>query len=281
MASGAFTGRQILERWGMLPYELIETILAGNLVAVNTLTGEKHSKENDNCFFCTRDMGRYYSLCNAQRAFLAWNNVEGTCSNSMRAEYRDKRLAELKFLEREVLTYEQTHGLRSATTLPTSAPAPGQDSRAEMEARPSMVPLPTPPGTTWGQIRIRIAKRNRIEIWRPGYDMQDYSLDELGLAKARNKMAILKEFGRGKRKLKRGIQVASPQNISNLRKYIKSIFPHVEGDPIVTEDEMYKKNYVCQFEISVSEEVYSEEYYTHDEAQDDGEDWEELIKNNR
>lgn len=110
MAGAGITGRQILERWGMLPFELIGMVLAGELVAVDPFSGEKHSKENDNCFFCKREM-KYYTPCHARKAYIAWNNVEGTCSNKMRAEYRSKQLFELKFNMKEVEEYEEKNEL--------------------------------------------------------------------------------------------------------------------------------------------------------------------------
>lgn len=188
MASGAVTGRQILERWGMLPYELIEIILAGKLVAVNTLTGEKHSRDNDNCFFCTRDMGRYYSPCNARRAILAWNNVEGTCSNNMRAEYRNKRLAELEFLEREVLAYEQDHGLRSAPTLPTSTTEPGHDQQLEEIDPKDFAERELAQGKAPGQVMLALAelyddmpkwKAAGLALRRTVVDLNEFERDKL------------------------------------------------------------------------------------------------------
>lgn len=93
-----------------MPFELVEIILAGQIVAVDPLSGEKHDKDSDNCFFCKREM-KHYSLCDARKAYLAWNNVEGSCINKMRAEYRNRRLDELKFRVIDVEEYEQKHNL--------------------------------------------------------------------------------------------------------------------------------------------------------------------------
>lgn len=301
----SITGSELLSLFEWTEHELIEAV-QGGLCPYDTIYGKKNDYS---CLYCdggmivdqseliamnvrasgglmsSRDDGimdtmeasfKIRKCTRRQSDYVPW-----LCRDEWKREAIAKRLLEAKFLTAEVQEYALSHGLPAIGQdfTPQNAPAvtPGQDQQAEMEAQSNVVTLPTPPGVPWDQIQIRIAKNDRFEIWRPGYKMEFYNTKELGIAKARCKLAILKGFAHGKGKLKRGMDVATPQNISNLRKTIKSIFPDVEGEPIIAEDANYKRNYVCLLKIVVDKEEYSEELYKSDDVKNDGEDYEDLM----
>ncbi|GAB1411207.1 hypothetical protein MASR1M90_23610 [Desulfovibrionales bacterium] len=166
--------------------------------------------------------------------------------------------------------------VETATTPPTTTTTtePGHDQQVE-ERESTTITLQTIPGTAWDQIRIRIAKNDRYEILRPGFQMEFFNAHELGLQKARIKLALLKAFGLNGGELKKDMtKEVSPANMSNLRKHISGIFAEVKGDPIpISED----GRYVCRFQICVNEEEFSREHYTSDDIAGEGNDWEEIM----
>ena len=204
--------------------------------------------------------------------------LEGICTDFDPMGYLDMgdRLKASRFRLSDVEAYGRLHGIGQAGEGQVEAPVPVQVASELYEEENGLrMRLPTRPGTAWDQIRIRIAKNDRFEIGRPGYDMEAYNTQELGLQKARTKLALLKAFGLRGGELKKYItKDASPANMSNLRKHISGIFPGVEGNPIqMNEDGCY----VCQFQICVNEEEFSREYYTSDDISDERNDWEEIM----
>lgn len=219
------------------------------------------------------------------------NGMEGTCKGGYSViEDADllERLKDCEFVWAEVEEYlDDLLPGRHRTPLRTlSPPESGQIpeknssdsippiSPSVAEKHRSVTVLSTIPGTAWDQIQIRIAKNERYEIARPGYKMEFYNTQELGLQKARTKLALLKGFGLNAGELKKDCtKDVTAANIRNLRADISRIFPDVEGDPIPC----ICGRYVCQFQISVSEEEFSRDCYTKDDVADEDTDWLDIM----
>ena len=123
------TGEEILERWQAAPFELVEAILSGGLVAVNIKTGIKFSEDTipswghgntDRCFFCTKPI-EWLTVCYSVRQALhpdKYNNIfcnalRPGLTEDIRTEERIKKAMELHFLFSEVESYEKAHELGS------------------------------------------------------------------------------------------------------------------------------------------------------------------------
>lgn len=234
-------GYWLKKRWGVAEFEIVDAMREGHL----------HPKDEE---------GRFLLPDMALKIWVGEANV-GRQLTTLR--YVDLAL----FSMAEIRDYERANRLNPAILTSTTT-EPGQDQ----ESKPTTIK--TIPGTAWDQIRIRIAKNDRIEITRPGFRMEFYNTRELGLEKARTKLALLKTFGLSGGELKKDItKDASAANISNLRKQISSIFPDVEGDPIPMNKE---GKYACQFQIATNKDEFSSDHYTRDEASEEI-DWQDIM----
>lgn len=276
MAKAFLTGQQILDEYGRIDYDLIVAVaVRKELQPINPLRNIPITEDDDPCLYCDGGWKSEYDL-----GASIGSQVTGRLCNAdptifevyVCYEWQDEQLA---------------NRLRAATFPCDNVAAyavkywlvpPGKDQQTGPNARPVVQVLPTLPGTTWDQIRIRIVKNDRFEIERPGYRMEAYYTKELGLGKARVLVPLLKAFGSVGALKKDKVKHISAGNMTNLRDRLSAIFPGVDGDPIPING---AGEYVCQLRIEVSEDEFSEEYYTPDEVQDDGENWEDIMDANK
>lgn len=276
------SGAEIRERHQWLPFEFMAVMESRELVPIDPEAEElvRLTEDVNPCLYCNGDLNA--QECGRGEVIFACDNGAGgfatvrVCQRQISNATRSQELDAAIFFFSEVLDYEKAHGLKSDDAPPeNSVPVQAASAVREEVKEQSSITLPTIPGTAWDQIRIRIAKNDRFEIERPGYKMEFYNAQDLGLKKAKAKQLLLKAFGFSNGELGRGIiKEASAANMSNLRKQISLIFPQVKGDPIpINED----GKYVCQFQISMNKEEFSREHYTRDEAEDEMGDWEEIM----
>lgn len=277
------SGAGVRERFQWLPFELVAAMKTGELIPINPEGDElvRFTEDVNPCLYCNgkrnpNECGRGKVTCTSFS--LGSGQIMSQSRSCLRHYTKTSQTQELDaatFFFSEVLDYEKAHGLKPATTPPTATTEPDHDQQQVEEKEPTTITLPTMPETAWDQIRIRIAKNDRFEIDRPGYKMEFFNAQELGLQKARTKLALLKTFGLNDGELQKNIsKEASPANISNLRKHISGIFPEVKGDPIPISE---GGRYVCKLQIFVNKEEFSREHYTSDDITDKGNDWEEIM----
>jgi|GEM_PF-5552899 len=125
--------------------------------------------------------------------------------------------------------------------------------------------IPIKPGTIWEQISIRIVNEQRIEITTPT-GMAPWSAEQLGLRGKRELWKLLEKFALREGSITSKGERRDKANVSNLRKLLQALFPHVEGKPIKDYDK--RNGYECRFNISAST-YYIEEAEGTDSHYDD------------
>lgn len=105
--------------------------------------------------------------------------------------------------------------------------------------------------TKWGEIHIAFVNDFSIEIHFRG-EITNKTFDEIGFSDKRRKEKpnmswfLLKQFAEERGELSPDDDIS--KNVSNLRKTIKSIFPHIPGDPIKHNQE--RRAYITSFATS-------------------------------
>lgn len=115
-----------------------------------------------------------------------------------------------------------------------------------LENNDNQVKIPTPKGTSWNQIKLRIVNADRIEITHPG-GMQPYRSRDLGLSEKRILWPLVEQFAKHQGELKPDESAPLKANVSNLRVFFQSLFPDINGSPI--KKYSAKNGYVCNFQI--------------------------------
>jgi hypothetical protein len=142
------TGEEILERWQAFPFELVEAVLTGGLLAIEDIsTGERHTAKNDKCFFCTESLEQPQACLITEDEFAPGVQLYGSdefatlyctycydenpgMTPEVRTSYRVKKVNELNFRLPEVEAYEQAHGLGPLPHKPETAEALSETLRA-------------------------------------------------------------------------------------------------------------------------------------------------------
>jgi hypothetical protein len=121
-------------------------------------------------------------------------------------------------------------------------------------AKRKPVTINVPQGTTWKQIKIRIANDQRVEITYPGNPMEPWKPEEIGFGNKRLLWPLFKQLAMGSGQLKPKDFKPLKANISNIRTLLKELFPTIsDGTPI---KEYSKENgYVCNFQLSISDHL--------------------------
>lgn len=204
--------------------------------------------------------------------------AEGTCSNfkDLLPDRKElfRRLKAARFRLKDVQAFEDLHGIGSTT----------QPKVKTKDRRREIIAIPTKPGTTWPQIKIRIVNNTRLEIKVHDYDMAPYDPKALGINPARQgdvtMWEILTLFAKGDGSLPPASKdtVIGKSNITNFRKLLKRIFPDIEGDPVKRWHR--KRGYQCVFEISGNDYYLNANSNAPDIEEQDG-DYTDLIANRR
>lgn len=127
-----FTGEEILERWQAAPFELVEAMLTGGLVAVDIHTKERFTANSvgGKCFFCEKDINEGRPVCFYRSELFTNKRLSSYIedrpiycgelhdtrflTNRDRVLYRVDTSKERMFFLADVEAYEQDHGLGPA-----------------------------------------------------------------------------------------------------------------------------------------------------------------------
>jgi|GEM_PF-3522115 len=139
------TGKEILDRWQAFPFELVNAMIAGELVAVNPKTGVRFSPDlfapsewgrGAKCFFCTKpvewgqvcyqhktrnpDVKSVYdpNAFSGEIVSVTCDDVRPYLTETMRADEKIATAMLAEFYFCEVEAYEQAHGLGPASEKP-------------------------------------------------------------------------------------------------------------------------------------------------------------------
>jgi hypothetical protein len=171
MVKAYMTGQQILDEYGRIDRDLIEAVAERReLQPIDRLSRKAIMEEDDPCLYCSGGRESEYGPLPQ-----IGSNVPGRFCNAdptifevyICYEWQDEQLANrlrvATFSCDNIAAYAAKYWLI----------LPDKDQQTGPEARPA-VTMPTLPGTSWDQIRIRIATNDRFEIWRPGYELEAY-----------------------------------------------------------------------------------------------------------
>lgn len=111
------TGKDLLERWEALPYELLDIMRAGTLLPKDILRGRYQTADSNPCLYCNMEPERkgFHSVPCPHGTSVA-QTLGSLCSQELTCtdwepSQKIKRLHEANFILSEVEAYEQAHGL--------------------------------------------------------------------------------------------------------------------------------------------------------------------------
>lgn len=146
------SGEDILKRWKGAPFELVDAMLSGELIAIDKKTSDRHVQENDRCFFCNQNLqGDGFDICimtedEFERGVHYYHTIDEVhyyvrycrdvspgmeiMTNEYRTAYRVEIAMQSDFFMHDVEAYEQAHGLGPRPHKPATAEALAETLRA-------------------------------------------------------------------------------------------------------------------------------------------------------
>ncbi len=238
MKKKCITGSEILQRWGVAEFELLNAVKKG-LPVHDAATGERFVYGTIS-FKLRFDVD--YDRINRKPVYPLF----GRCPFRQLCMYLVRSI----YLIQDVEDYEKQNFMTPAST---TVKEKEQEQAAHVDVKPEKqkpFSIDVSEGTTWADIHVRIVNDQRIEITHPG-GMAPWTMKDLGF-ESKPKLKQLFELFATKRGNVRIPEITKKkENIRRLKEHINSLFPNIKGQSIKYYQQKY--GYACAFYIKMAD----------------------------